>query len=78
MDAVTHIKPTSIYWLQEVADSLGVSLRTLQRAVEAGKLKAVRAGRYSFATGRSLLDWLEGRTDCDAKRRAETEEAMLV
>ena len=36
MPDVLHIRPTSVYRLSDVAADLGVSLRTLQRAVEAG------------------------------------------
>jgi excisionase family DNA binding protein len=75
---VLHIRPTSIYKLSEVAADLDVSLRTLQRAVEAGKLTAVRAGRYSFLTGRSLLAWLEGRDAGVGKRECEAGEAAQV
>jgi excisionase family DNA binding protein len=76
MDAVTHIRPTSIYWLWDVAEALGVSLRTLQRAIEAGKLIAVRVGRYTFVTGRSLLAWMEGRSDGKGKSRRKPEEGI--
>ena len=58
MDGVLHIKPTNVYRLSEVAAHLDVSLRTLQRAVEAGELTAVRAGRYSFVTGRFRWNWM--------------------
>lgn len=56
---VLNIRPTGVYRLSDVATDLDVSLRTLQRAVEAGRLAAARAGRYTFDTGRSLLNWLE-------------------
>jgi excisionase family DNA binding protein len=59
----TPIRPTSVYKLRDVAKGLDVSVRTLERVVAAGKLTAVRAGRHTFVTGRSLLAWLEGGTD---------------
>ena len=57
---VMHVRPTSIYALPDLAEGLGISLRTIQRAVKAGKLHAVRAGLHTFATGRNILNWFEG------------------
>ena len=69
MDNMTVVKSTAIYTLPDVAMSLDISVRTLQRAIAAGELAAVRAGRHTFVTGRSLLAWLEG--DCDEKGDGE-------
>jgi hypothetical protein len=55
-----NVRPTSIYALPDLAEDLGISLRTLQRAVKAGKLHAVRAGLHTFATGKNILSWMEG------------------
>jgi hypothetical protein len=67
MDGVTSIRPTGVYRLSALAESLGVSLRTLERVVAAGDLTAKRAGRYTFVTGRSLLAWLEAGTGANGK-----------
>jgi excisionase family DNA binding protein len=60
MDCVTSIRPNSVYTFPTVAEDLGISVRTLQRAVQAGKLDAVRAGYRTFVVGRALLSWLRG------------------
>src|SRR5438270_5025963 len=53
------VKPNGIYRLTDAAELLGVSRRTLERAVAAGDLTGRRVGRYSYVTGRSLLSYLE-------------------
>lgn len=74
----TNIRPSAIYKLSDVAQGLELSLRTLQRIVAAGELIAVRAGRFTYVSGRSLLDWVEGRTGEKRarKRKNETEEMV--
>ena len=39
-----NVRPNTVYSLPDVAEALGVSTRTLQRAVKAGELHAVRVG----------------------------------
>src|SRR5262245_58009958 len=75
---VTNIRPTGIYRLREVAKGLDISVRTLERAVKAGKLTAVRAGRHSFVTGRSLLAWLEGGPNGKAKPNASRKQPLTL
>jgi hypothetical protein len=74
MDGVTSIRPSGVYRLSALADSLGVSLRTLERAVAAGDLIARRVGRYTFVTGRNLLAWLEGGAGASGKDLHKPEE----
>jgi len=72
---VATIKPSSVYRLRDVAAGLDVSVRTLERVVAAGKLAAVRAGRHTFVSGRSLLAWLEGGTAGKGKDKSRPEPA---
>ena len=54
-----NLRPTSVYTLSELAEGLGISVRTIQRCVKAGELHTVRVGLHSFATGKNILSWLE-------------------
>jgi excisionase family DNA binding protein len=75
MDDVTTIKPTAVYELYNVAAGLDISIRTLERVIKAGELKAVRVGRHRFVTGKALIAWLEGRADGKGKPKREPEAA---
>jgi hypothetical protein len=63
VDDLAAIKPNSVYLLGTVAEELDVSIRSLERYVAAGDLIARRAGRHTLTTGRSLLAWLEWRSN---------------
>lgn len=50
--------------LQEVAEQLRVSTRTVKREIEAGRIRSVKIGRRTLVTGRELEAYvahLEGR-----------------
>ena len=76
MDDLTTIRPNAIYRLAEVAEALDISTRSLDRIIAAGKLNAVRVGRYRVVTGRSLLQWLEGSQRGSNKSNHERDEAL--
>jgi DNA binding domain, excisionase family len=52
------IERNGIYELQDVAELLGLSLRTVQRLVSEGKLPARAVGRKAVMIGADLLDGL--------------------
>ena len=76
MDDLTTIRPNSVYRLADVSDALDISTRSLDRIIAAGKLNAVRVGRYRVVTGRSLLQWLEGSQRGQNKSNHEQDEAL--
>ncbi len=73
-----HIRPTSVYTLPEVADDLGISVRSIQRPIKAGKLNAVRVGLHTFVSGRCLLLWLEDGAVGVRKQKRRRKEATQV
>lgn len=71
-----NVRPTSVYTLPEVAEGLGISVRTLQRAVKVGNLNATRAGLHTFVSGRCLLAWVE-RGTAGARGQESIEKATV-
>lgn len=48
-----------VYTLDEVADIIGVTTRTLYTYIKEGKLKAVKVGRAWRITDKALTEFLE-------------------
>lgn len=48
-----------VYILDEVADIIGVTTRTLYTYIKEGKLKAVKVGRAWRITDKALTEFLE-------------------
>jgi DNA binding domain, excisionase family len=55
---ILHLDRDGLYTLEQLAQELGVSVRTLQRAIERGDLPARRLGRRKFVRGADVLDGL--------------------
>jgi excisionase family DNA binding protein len=51
------------YSREEAAKACGLSLDTIRRAINAGDLRAKRAGRRIVVPEESLRDWLKGLPD---------------
>jgi Predicted site-specific integrase-resolvase len=58
-----------IYTLAEVAEGLGLSLRTLQRYVSAGEVPVRRLGRRVYVLGSDLLEGLPRGAPAEAGKR---------
>ena len=58
--ATTYIK---VYTLEEIAELLHITRRTLYTYVKEGKLKAVKVGKYWRVTEKNLQEFLERGTD---------------
>lgn len=58
--ATTDIK---VYTLEEIAELLHITRRTLYTYVKEGKLKAVKVGKYWRVTEKNLQEFLERGTD---------------
>jgi excisionase family DNA binding protein len=52
-------KEKIVYKLQEVAEILGVSVRTLRKYIKRGELRAVKIGRNYLVRPQDLDDFLE-------------------
>jgi hypothetical protein len=53
-----HIDRDGLYTLEQLSQDLGLSVRTLQRAITRGDLPARRLGRRLFVRGSDVLDGL--------------------
>lgn len=60
MTAATERKA---YDRQEAADLYGVSYSTIQRAINAGKLRAKKVGNRYRISAEALADWFDGLDD---------------
>lgn len=58
--ATTEIK---VYTLEEIAELLHITRRTLYTYVKEGKLKAVKVGKYWRVTEKNLEEFLERGTE---------------
>ena len=58
--ATTDIK---VYTLEEIAELLHITRRTLYTYVKEGKLKDVKVGKYWRVTEKNLQEFLERGTD---------------
>lgn len=58
-------KDIRVYTLEEVADIIGVSRRTVYNYVKAKQIKAVKIGRAWRVTDKALADFLEQGTTAD-------------
>ena len=68
---MTEIK---VYTLDEVAEILKVTKRTLYTYVKEGKLKAIKMGKYWRVTAESLHDFVyTGAPISDSNRRKENQ-----
>ena len=52
-----------VYTLEEIAELLHITRRTLYTYVKEGKLKAVKVGKYWRVTEKNLQEFLERGTD---------------
>lgn len=65
---------SNLYTLDDIAESLHVTKRTLYTYVKAGKLKAVKIGKYWRVTESNLQDFLtNGSPVLDCNRRKENQ-----
>jgi excisionase family DNA binding protein len=56
---VTHPLGTEIYSVKQVAESLGLSTKTIYEAIEAGKLKAKKTGKQFLITREAVREYWE-------------------
>jgi excisionase family DNA binding protein len=54
---VTHPLGTEIYSVKQVAESLGLSTKTIYEAIEAGKLKAKKTGKQFLITREAVREY---------------------
>lgn len=63
-----------VYGLDEIADILKITKRTLYTYVKENKLQAVKIGKYWRVSEQSLLDFISTGTDVlDSNRRPENQ-----
>lgn len=55
---ITRIEPYGIYDIQQAADSIGISKRTVQQYIREGRIGARKAGKEYRMTGDSILSFL--------------------
>jgi|BioPla2DNA2_1021312.scaffolds.fasta_scaffold65923_2 excisionase family DNA binding protein len=51
-----------IYTVQEIAEILGISRKTIQKYVRQGDIKAIRLGNQLRITEQAFIDFLESKT----------------
>lgn len=51
-----------IYTVQEIAEILGISRKTIQKYVRQGDIKAIRFGNQLRITEQAFIDFLESKT----------------
>lgn len=51
-----------IYTVQEIAEILGISHKTIQKYVRQGDIKAIRLGNQLRITEQAFMDFLESKT----------------
>ncbi|MDD4110098.1 MAG: helix-turn-helix domain-containing protein [Clostridia bacterium] len=51
-----------IYTVQEIAEILGISRKTIQKYVRQGDIKAIRLGNQLRITEQAFMDFLESKT----------------
>lgn len=56
---VTHPLGTEIYSVKQVAESLGLSTKTIYEAIEAGKLQAKKTGKQFLITREAVREYFE-------------------
>jgi excisionase family DNA binding protein len=56
----THVLGEEVFTTDEVAHDLHISVRTVLRAIHAGKLTARRAGKQYLLTRAAVREWWEG------------------
>jgi excisionase family DNA binding protein len=67
---VTHPLGTEIYSVKQVAESLGLSTKTIYEAIEAGRLKAKRTGKQFLITREAVREYWESLPDAvEGKRK---------
>jgi excisionase family DNA binding protein len=54
---VTHPLGTEIYSVRQVAESLGLSTKTIYEAIEAGKLQAKKTGKQFLITREAVREY---------------------
>ncbi len=54
---VTHPLGTEIYSVKQVAESLGLSTKTIYEAIDAGKLKAKKTGKQFLITREAVREY---------------------
>ncbi|QKW41005.1 helix-turn-helix domain-containing protein [Actinomadura sp. NAK00032] len=66
-----------MYSVEEVADLLGLHVRTVRRYIREGRLKAVRIGKQ-YRIGRDDLDELTGRPEPGGRAETRVEVSSIV
>ncbi|CND88850.1 DNA binding domain%2C excisionase family [Mycobacterium tuberculosis] len=66
-----------MYSVEEVADLLGLHVRTVRRYIREGRLKAVRIGKQ-YRIGRGDLEELTGRPEPEGRSGARAEVSSIV
>jgi excisionase family DNA binding protein len=56
---VTHPLGTEIYSVKQVAESLGLSTKTIYEAIEAGKLQAKKTGKQFLITREAVREYFD-------------------
>lgn len=68
----TLVKPhpldTEIYTCEDVAASLGVSVRTILRAIQSGKLKAKKTGKQFLITREAVREFWDNLPEAAGKK----------
>jgi excisionase family DNA binding protein len=69
----THVLGEAVFTTDQVAHDLHISVRTVLRALHAGKIKARRAGKQYLLTRAAIREWWEGMPLADG---GKTDEAV--
>ena len=56
---VTHPLGTEIYSVKQVAESLGLSTKTIYEAIETGKLQAKKTGKQFLITREAVREYFD-------------------
>jgi len=64
---VTHPLGTEIYSPMQVADSLGLSYKTILRTIKNGQLKAKKTGKNFLITREAVRDFWESLPEAEKK-----------
>jgi excisionase family DNA binding protein len=67
----THVLGEEVFTTDQVAHDLNISVRTILRAIHAGKLKARKMGKQYLITRTAVREWWEGMPLADGGTRDE-------
>jgi len=65
---VTHPLGTEIYSVRQVAESLGLSTKTIYEAIDAGRLKAKKTGKQFLITREAVREYWDSLPEAAGKR----------